>query len=149
MPNEIQYILYNLPEEEGKVQVVIKDETIWCTQKAMSQLFGVGIPAINKHLKNIFEEGELDEDVVVSKMEITTRHGAVEGKIKHKETGFYNLDAIISVGYRAPACPSSRQALTSSLNSAVIRFYPTRDAYRLLRPRQRPSRSMTSLTVLS
>ena len=80
MPNEIQFILYNLPEEEGKVQVVIKDETIWCTQKAMSRLFGVGIPAINKHLKNIFEEGELDEDVVVSKMEITTRHVPVLGK---------------------------------------------------------------------
>ena len=68
MPNEIQFILYNLPEEEGKVQVVIKDETIWCTQKAMSRLFGVGIPAVSKHLKNIFEEGELQEDSVISKM---------------------------------------------------------------------------------
>ena len=52
MPNEIQFILYNLPEEEGKVQVVIKDETIWCTQKAMSRLFGVGIPAINKKISS-------------------------------------------------------------------------------------------------
>ena len=74
--NEIQFILYQLPEEEGKVQVVIKNETIWATQKAMAQLFGVGVPAISKHLKNIFEENELDAEVVVSKMEITTQHGA-------------------------------------------------------------------------
>ena len=73
MANEIQFLLYNMPEEEGKVQVIIKDDTIWCTQKAMAQLFGVGVPAISKHLKNIFEEGGLRKEVVVSKMEITTR----------------------------------------------------------------------------
>ncbi len=100
MSQEIQFILYNLPDEDGKVQVIIKDETLWCTQKAMAQLFGVGVPAVSKHLKNIFEEGELDEDVVVSKMEITTQHGAIEGKTQQKETNFYSLDAIISVGYR-------------------------------------------------
>lgn len=129
MQNEIQYILYNLPEEEGKVQVVIKDETIWCTQKAMSRLFGVGIPAINKHLKNIFEEGELDEDVVVSKMEITTRHGAVEGKIQHKETGFYNLDAIISVGYRVNSIQATRfrQWATKVLNEYIRKGFALDD----------------------
>lgn len=62
MANEIQFLLYNMPEEKGKVQVIIKDDTIWCTQKAMAQLFGVGVPAISKHLKNIFEEGELQMD---------------------------------------------------------------------------------------
>ena len=72
MSKEIQFLLYSLPDEEGKVQVVIKDETIWATQKAMAQLFGVGVPAISKHMKNIFEEKELEEQVVVSKMEITT-----------------------------------------------------------------------------
>ena len=75
MNSEIQFLLYSLPDEEGKVQVIVKDETIWCTQKAMAQLFGVGVPAISKHLKNIFQEGELQKEVVVSKMEITTRHG--------------------------------------------------------------------------
>lgn len=100
MSQEIQFILYNLPNEDGKVQVIIKDETLWCTQKAMAQLFDVGVPAISKHLKNIFEEGELNETVVVSKMEITTQHGAIEGKTQQKETKFYSLDAIISVGYR-------------------------------------------------
>lgn len=78
---EIQFLLYSLPEEKGKVQVVIKDETIWCTQKAMATLFGVGVPAISKHLKNIFEESELQKEVVVSKMEITTQHGAMKGKL--------------------------------------------------------------------
>ena len=77
MNNEIQFILYQLPDEEGRVQVVIKDETIWATQKAMAQLFGVGVPAISKHLAHIFEEGELDRNVAVSKMETTTLHGAI------------------------------------------------------------------------
>ena len=94
MSQEIQFILYNLPNEDGKVQVIIKDETIWCTQKAMAQLFDVGVPAISKHLKNIFEEGELFADSVVSKMEITASDN------KRYNTTFYALDAIISVGYR-------------------------------------------------
>ena len=71
MSNEIQFLLYNMPDADGKVQVVIRGETLWCTQKAMAQLFGVGVPAISKHLKNIFEEGELDKKVVVSLREST------------------------------------------------------------------------------
>ena len=76
---------------------IYKDETLWVTQKTMAELFGVQVPAISKHLKNIFADGELDEEVVISKMEITTRHGAIEGKTQISETNFYNLDAIISV----------------------------------------------------
>lgn len=118
MSNEIQYILYNLPDETGKVQVVIKDETIWCTQKAMPQLFGVGVPAVSKHLKHIFEEVELDENVVVSFLEITTQHGAIEGKTQQKETKIYSLDAIISVGYRVNSVQATRfrQWATKVLN---------------------------------
>ena len=67
----IQFLLYNMPDADGKVQVVIRGETLWCTQKAMAQLFGIGVPAISKHLKNIFEEGELDKKVVVSMIEST------------------------------------------------------------------------------
>jgi hypothetical protein len=100
MNKELQFLIYNTPQENIKIDVVVKDETIWLTQKAMASLFDVQIPAINKHLKNIFEEGELDEKVVISKMEITTMHGAIEGKTQTKETNFYNLDVIISVGYR-------------------------------------------------
>lgn len=105
---ELEFILYSLPEEDGKVQVVVKDETIWCTQKAMAQLFGVGVPAISKHISHIFEEGELEEQVVVSKMEITTQHGAIEGKTQSKEASFYNLDAIIAVGYRVNSLRATR-----------------------------------------
>ena len=108
MNNEIQFILYNLPDEEGRVQVVIKDETIWATQKAMAQLFGVGVPAISKHLAHIFEEGELDRNVVVSKMETTTQHGAIEGKTQTNETAFYSLDAIIAVGYRVSSARATK-----------------------------------------
>ena len=89
MTNEIQFILYQLPDDEGKVQVVIKDETIWATQKAMAALFDVGVPDISKHLKKKFETGELDKDVVVSKMEITTPHGAIEEKMQISETAFW------------------------------------------------------------
>ena len=108
MRKEIQFLLYSLPDDEGKVQVVIKDETLWCTQKAMAQLFGVGVPAISKHLKNIFEEGELSKNVVVSKMEITTQHGAMDGKTQSKEVEFYSLDAIIAVGYRVSSLKATR-----------------------------------------
>jgi len=121
MNNEIQFILYHLPDEEGKVQVVIKDETIWATQKAMAQLFGVGIPAISKHLTHIFEEGELDKNVVVSKMEITTQHGAIEGKTQKNETTFYSLDAIIVFGYRVSSARATkfRQWATKILNEYI------------------------------
>ena len=102
MTNETQFILYQLPEEEGVIQVVVKDETIWATQKAMASLFGVGVPAVSKHMRNILEEGELDENSVVSKMEITAADG------KNYQTQFYNLDAIISVGYRVNSTKATK-----------------------------------------
>lgn len=100
MDKQINYLLYKTENEDVSVDAYIKDGTIWLTQKSMARLFGVQTPAISKHLKNIFAEGELLEEMVVSKMEITTQHGAIEGKTQTKETNYYNLDAIISVGYR-------------------------------------------------
>ena len=108
MSKEFLFLMYNTPQEDIKVNVVVRDETIWLTQKAMATLFDVQTPAINKHLKNIFEEGELDKEVVISKMEITTEHGAIEGKTQTKETNFYNLDAIISVGYRVNSAKATQ-----------------------------------------
>ena len=108
MSKEIQFLLYSLPDDEGKVQVIIKDETLWCTQKAMAQLFGVQRPAITKHLGNIFKEGELDEKVVCSILELTTEHGAIEGKTQTSPTKFYSLDAIIAVGYRVSSMKATR-----------------------------------------
>ena len=106
MNNEIQFLLYQLPDEEGKVQVVIKDETIWATQKAMAQLFGVGVPAISKHLTHIFDEGELDKDTTVSKMEIVVNRG-FRGEVT-EEVEFYSLDAIIAVGYRVSSARATK-----------------------------------------
>ena len=106
MSKEIQFLLYSLPDEEGKVQVVIKDETLWCTQKAMAQLFGGGVPAISKHLGHIFEEGELDRTTTVSKMEIVVNRG-FRGSV-NEEVEFYSLDAIIAVGYRVSSLKATR-----------------------------------------
>ncbi|MDG6894988.1 RhuM family protein [Volucribacter amazonae] len=92
--NEIQFLLYG---DDSPIEVLAKEETIWATQKAIAQLFDVGVPAINKHLKNIFESGELDEHRTISKMEIVQNEA---GRQVKRTTTFYNLDAIISVGYR-------------------------------------------------
>ena len=121
MGNEIQFLIYNMPDDDGKVQVVVRDETLWCTQKAMAQLFGVGVPAISKHLKNIFEEGELDKDVVISILETTTQHGAIEGKTQTHTVDFYSLDAIIAVGYRVSSLRATRfrQWATKILNEYI------------------------------
>lgn len=123
MSNEIQFLLYNMPDADGKVQVVIKDETLWCTQKAMAQLFGVGIPAISKHLKNIFAEGELVADSVISKMETTAADG------KNYTTTYYSLDAIIAVGYRVSSLKATRfrQWATKILNEYIKKGFAMDD----------------------
>lgn len=100
MENDFNFLIYQTAEENVSVNALVKDETIWLTQKAMAELFDVDKSSISRHLKNIFNEGELDEKVVVAKIATTTQHGAIEGKTQSKETQFYNLDAIISVGYR-------------------------------------------------
>lgn len=100
--NEIQFLLYTLLEEKGTVQVVVKDETLWCTQKAMAQLFGCSTDNIGLHLKNIFGEGELDKDSVTEKISATAADG------KKYMTQFYELDAIIAVGYRVSSLKATR-----------------------------------------
>ncbi len=97
MQKDLQFLLYTTPSEDIKINAVIKDETLWLTQKAMAELFGVNIPAISKHLANIYDEKELQEEATVSKMEIVQTEGNRQIK---RTTIFYNLDAIISVGYR-------------------------------------------------
>jgi hypothetical protein len=88
------FLLYTAPDGAVKVDVFIQQETVWLTQKALAELFGVKVPAVNKHLKNIFESGELREDSVISILETTAADG------KNYSTRYYNLDAIIAVGYR-------------------------------------------------
>ena len=116
-----------MPEDSGKVQVVIKDETIWCTQKAMAQLFGVGVPAISKHLKNIFEEGELSPEMTISKMETVINRGK-RGEV-NEFIDFYNLDAIIAVGYRVSSLKATRfrQWATTILNEYIRKGFAMDD----------------------
>lgn len=117
--NSSDIILYSSPEGNIKVEVVFSGETFWLTQKRMAELFGVEVPAVSKHLKNIFETGELQEDSVISKMETTAADG------KNYVTAFYNLDAIIAVGYRV----NSRQATqfriwaTKALREFIIKGF--------------------------
>lgn len=123
MPKDIQFILYNFPEKEGKVQVIIRDETLWCTQKAMAQLFGVDRTVVSKHLKNIFESAELQQDSVCAKF----AHTAEDGKIYN--TQFYNLDAVISVGYRVNSLQATRfrQWTTKILNEYIKKGFVLND----------------------
>lgn len=116
-----------MPEDSGKVQVVIKDETIWCTQKAMAQLFGVGVPAVSKHLKNIFEEGELSPEMTISKMETVINRGK-RGEV-NEFIDFYNLDAIIAVGYRVSSLKATRfrQWATTILNEYIRKGFAMDD----------------------
>ena len=116
-----------MPEDSGKVQVVIKYETIWCTQKAMAQLFGVGVPAISKHLKNIFEEGELSPEMTISKMETVINRGK-RGEV-NEFIDFYNLDAIIAVGYRVSSLKATRfrQWATTILNEYIRKGFAMDD----------------------
>ncbi len=125
MNQDFHFLIYNTPDNDVRINAVIKDDTIWLTQKAMAQLFGVQVPAISKHLKNIFEEGELREDVVVSKMEVTTQHGAIADKTQVKDANFYNLDAIISVGYRVNSSKATQFRIwaTNVLKEFVIKGF--------------------------
>lgn len=127
MDREVQFLLYNMPEDSGKVQVVIKDETIWCTQKAMAQLFGVGVPDVSKHLKNIFEEGELSPEMTISKMETVINRGK-RGEV-NEFIDFYNLDAIIAVGYRVSSLKATRfrQWATTILNEYIRKGFAMDD----------------------
>ena len=106
MNSEIQFILYQLPDEEGRVQVVIKDETIWATQKAMAQLFGVDKSGISRHIANIFKDGELRQDTTVAKIATVVNRG-VRGEVE-EQIDFYNLDMIIAVGYRVSSARATK-----------------------------------------
>lgn len=119
IPNNNDFILYTAPNGDIKIQVVLSDETIWLTQKAISELFTVGVPAISKHLSNIFESGELIETAVVSILETT----AADGK-KYK-TKYYNLDAIISIGYRVNSTKATQFRIwaTNTLKEYIIKNF--------------------------
>jgi hypothetical protein len=93
-----EMLIYTTPNGGVKVEIFLQNETIWLTQQKIAELFGVQRPAVTKHLKNIFESGELKEEMVSSILEHTTQHGAIKGKTQETSTKFYNLDAADIVG---------------------------------------------------
>jgi hypothetical protein len=119
MSGQNQFLLYTAPDGAVKVQVFYKDETVWLTQKALAELFGVKVPAINKHLKNIFESGELVEESVISILETTAADG------KNYQTRYYNLDAIIAVGYRVNSYQATQFRIwaTKTLREFIVKGF--------------------------
>lgn len=117
-----EFLIFQLENKEQGIEVIYADETIWCTQKAMAALFDVGVPAISKHLVNIFETGELTEEATISKKEIVQQEGNREVK---RQVVIYKLDAIIAVGYRVNSIRATqfRQWATNVLRQFAIRGY--------------------------
>ncbi|MCK9507926.1 MAG: virulence RhuM family protein [Pigmentiphaga sp.] len=95
-----KFIIFKTEDESIAVDVRFEDETVWLTQEQMAMLFGKGRSTITEHIQNIFKEGELNEEVVCRNFRLTTQHGAIEGKTQEVLVKLYNLDVIISVGYR-------------------------------------------------
>ena len=126
MSSEFQFLMYKSADEDVSVKAVIREETIWLTQKSMAELFDVDVPAISKHLSNIYADGELLQDSTVSKMEIVQQEGTRHIK---REQNFYNLDAIISVGYRVNSRRATQFRIwaTSILKEYMIKGFAMDD----------------------
>lgn len=124
-PIQDEIVLYQSEDGNVNVDVLFQDETVWLTQEQMAQLFGKGRTTITEHIGNIFKEGELNEDVVCRKFRHTTQHGAIEGLIQTQEVKYYNLDVIISVGYRVKSRQGTmfRIWATQRLRDYIIRGY--------------------------
>jgi len=120
--NEI--VVYQ-PDETIRLEVRLENETVWLTQEQMCQLFGRTQSVIARHIANIFKEGELDKQVVYAKIAYTTRHGAIIGKTQIKDVGVYNLDVVISVGYRVKSIQGTRfrQWASNVLKDYLLRGY--------------------------
>ena len=127
MSNEIQFLLYTMPEADGKIQVVIRDETLWCTQKAMAQLFGVDKSGISRHISNIYKTGELQQDTTVAKIATVVNRG-IRGEVEEL-VDFYHLDMIIAVGYRVNSLKATkfRQWATKILSEYIKKGFAMDD----------------------
>lgn len=127
MSNEIQFLLYNMPDADGKVQVVIRGETLWCTQKAMAQLFGVDKSGISRHISNIFKTGELQQNTTVAKIATVVNRG-IRGEVEEL-VDFFHLDMIIAVGYRVNSAKATkfRQWATKILSEYIKKGFAMDD----------------------
>ena len=102
--NNSQIIIYQTESGETKLDVRFENETVWLTQSQLCELFDKSKATISEHIKHIFEEGELQENMVVRNFRTTTQHGAIKGKTQSRDVTFYNLDVIISENYRYNLC---------------------------------------------
>ena len=124
-----EIIIYQNPDGNIKIDVRLEEETVWLTQDQMATLFGKAKSTINEHIKNVFSEGELDEKVVVRKFRITTRHGAIAGKTQEVEVFAYNLDVVISVGYRVKSIQGTQFRIwaTQRLKEYIVKGFILND----------------------
>ena len=124
-----EFIIFKTEDEQIAVDVRFEDDTVWLTQDQMSLLFGKAKSTISEHIKHIFEEGELDEKVVVRNFRITTPHGAIKGKTQQSTLKLYNLDVIISVGYRVKSLRGTQFRIwaTKRLNEYIRKGFAMDD----------------------
>jgi len=143
-----EIVIYTSEDGTVSLDTKLDNDTIWLTQKQMAELFGVKTPAISKHLKNIFSEGELNEEVVISILETTTKHGAIKGKTQKTTTQFYNLDAIISVGYRVNSSRATQFRIwaTNTLRDYITKGYVVNE--NLLKTQQNKIQALQSTVSL-
>lgn len=127
--NTSEILIYQNKDGNIKIDVRLEEETVWLTQEQMAALFGKGRSTITEHITNIFSEGELEEHVVCRNFRRTTQHGAIEGKTQEKEVKHYNLDVIISVGYRvkSPQGTQFRIWATQRLKEYIIKGFALND----------------------
>ncbi|MCX7547775.1 virulence RhuM family protein [Xanthomarina sp. F1114] len=125
LPKESEFLLYTTPQGVVNLQVLILDETVWLTQEGMQELFGRAKSTISEHISNVFQEGELIEEEVVRNFRTTTKHGAIKGKTQTHTTKFYNLDVIISVGYRVKSHQGTQFRIwaTKTLREYIIKGF--------------------------
>ena len=130
MDNKGEIILYQNQDGQIKLEVNVLDETVWLNRNQMAMLFGRDVKTIGKHINNIFNEGELTKEVVVAKFATTTQHGAIEGKMQTKNVEYYNLDVIISVGYRVKSQQGTQFRIwaTQRLKEYIVKGFTMDDA---------------------
>ena len=127
--NSGEILIYQSIEGNIKIDVQLEDETVWLTQDQMAQLFGKAKSTINEHIKNVFSEGELNEEVAIRKFRITTEHGAIKGKTQNHDVNVYNLDVIISVGYRVKSKQGTQFRIwaTQRLKEYIVKGFNLND----------------------
>ena len=127
--NTGEILIYQSKQGDIKIDVLLENETVWLTQEQMATLFGKGRSTITEHISNIFKEGELDENVVIRKIRHTTQHGAIAEKTQTRDVNHYNLDVVISVGYRVKSHQGTQFRIwaTQRLKEYIVKGFTLND----------------------